>query len=250
MHLSVKYRIPLLIIVIILSTLLLISLLQKTYIEPPTKNMEITPKESEDLTVFLPPPKLTGEMSVEEAIAKRRSIRTYTEEPLTIEELSQLLWAAQGITDSASGKRAAPSAGMTYPLEIYVVVGEDSLMELADGVYHYNPHQHSITKVLSGDVRETLSKAALGQTWIRDAPITIVVAAIYERTTNRYGDRGIRYVHMEAGHVGQNIYLQATAINLGTVVVGAFNDQEVQEILKLPEEQKPLYLIPVGHPKT
>jgi len=199
--------------------------------------------------INLPPPETTGRMSVEEAIARRRSRRSYTEEPLSLQDLSQLMWAAQGITDPQTGKRAAPSAGATYPLEVYVVVGSGGVEGLAEGVYHYHPVGHRLERVLEGDVRSSLADAALGQAWVREAPVSIVIAAVYERTTARYGERGIRYVHMEAGHVGQNLYLQAEARGLGMVVVGAFLDDEVQRLLQLPPDQKPLYIIPVGRPR-
>jgi len=212
----------------------------------------IAPKEVSHQTtiteqaIALLKPKTSGLMSVEEAIAKRRSIRDYTQEPLSLEEVSQLLWAAQGITEAASGKRAAPSAGMTYPLEIYLTVGEKGVKDLPVGVYNYVPKNHSIIKILEDDVRYPLQEAALGQTWVGDAPVTIVITAIYERTTVRYGDRGMRYVYIEVGHVAENVFLQAVALSLGTVPIGAFNDDEVQRVLGLAKEVKPIYIMPVG----
>lgn len=211
--------------------------------------IEETKEISKEAIIKLPEPKTKGEMSVEEALAKRRSIREYTSEPLTLEEISQLLWAAQGITEPRFGFRTAPSAGATYPLEVYIVIGEKEVKGLEAGIYKYDPYEHSIILLLKGDFRKELMGAGLGQTWIGEAPINIVLVAIYERTTARYGERGIRYVHMEVGHVGQNIYLQATALKLGTVVIGAFYDEEVQKILNLKNEEKPLYIVPVGHPR-
>jgi len=196
--------------------------------------------------IALPKPKPSGFMSVEETIAKRRSIRDYTPGPLSLEEVSQLLWAAQGITDPASGKRAAPSAGMTYPLEIYLAIGKEGVKDLPLGVYNYIPRNHSIIKILDDDVRYPLQEAALGQTWVGEAPVTLVIAAIYERTTDRYGDRGIRYVYIEVGHVAENVFLQAVALNLGTVPIGAFNDDDLQKVLGLPKDVKPIYIMPVG----
>ena len=198
--------------------------------------------------VELPAPETTGTMSVEEALMRRRSIRSYTDEPLGLHDISQLMWAAQGITEPATGKRTAPSAGATYPLEVYVVVGAGGVVGLADGVYRYDPSNHRLENLLRGDLRTELADAALGQSFIGEAPVDIVVAAVYARTTGRYGDRGIRYVHMEAGHVGQNLYLQAVARGLGMVTVGAFDDDRVQQLLQLPADQKPLYIIPIGHP--
>lgn len=199
--------------------------------------------------VELPVPETKGLMSVEEAIWRRRSIRSFTGEPLRISEVSQLLWAAQGITDYERKLRAAPSAGATYPLEVYLVVSNNGVVGLAEGLYHYDPFTHRLEYTLKGDLRFDLTEAAYKQSCVMEASISIVLVAVYERTTSKYGERGIRYVQMEAGHVGQNLYLQATALGLGMVTVGAFNDDEVQEILQLSKEQKPLYIIPVGHPK-
>jgi SagB-type dehydrogenase family enzyme len=200
--------------------------------------------------VRLPSPRLKGEMSVEEAISRRRSRREYVGGRIKVEELSNLLWAAQGITDPVNKFRAAPSAGATYPLEVYVVVGKGGVEELGEGVYHYDPFEHVLEKRVEGDLAGELCSAAVSQPWVREAPINIILASIYERTTGRYGERGIRYVHMEVGHVGENIYLQAESLGLGTVVIGAFYDEWVQRLLKLPENQKPLYIIPVGRPRS
>ncbi len=201
------------------------------------------PEEGE---LFLPLPKLRGIMSVEEAIARRRSVRRYLDAPLELDEVSQLLWSAQGITDIKRGFRAAPSAGATYPLELYLLVKEGGVKGLEAGIYKYDPNRHSLKLVRSGDFSRELCSAALKQEWVLEAPINIIITAVYERTTHRYGERGIRYVHIEVGHVGQNIYLQATALNLGTVVVGAFYDEEVREIIAAPDGEAPLYIIPVG----
>ena len=194
----------------------------------------------------LPPPQVTGSVSVEEAIRMRRSVRDFEDRPLSLEQVSQLLWAGQGITEGF--KRAAPSAGATYPLMLYVVVGETSVNGLAAGVYQYIPETHSLVVVKSGDFRQRVAVACLNQTFIEEAPVSIVIACEYERTTVRYGDRGRRYVHMEAGHAGENIYLQAGALQLGTVVVGAFLDADLKLVLDLPEEHDPLYVMPVGYP--
>ena len=195
------------------------------------------------ITIALPEPRYDSNVSVEESILQRRSVRDYSDEALTLPELAQLLWAAQGITDPA-GLRAAPSAGATYPLEIYAVVG--NVEGIAKGIYRYEPHQHKLTQVVDGEQREALAQAALNQQFIAQAPVNLVITAIYERTTQRYGERGIRYVHMEAGHAAQNVYLQSVTLNLGTVVVGAFNDKQVATVLALPGNEIPLYIIPVG----
>jgi SagB-type dehydrogenase family enzyme len=203
---------------------------------------DVEPESSIDL----PPPALNGGTSVEEAIRLRRSVRDFGDNPLSVEQISQLLWAGQGITEGF--KRAAPSAGATYPLILYVVIGEKGVSGLAPGIYEYIPDPHSLVLIKSGDFRQDLAAACLGQTFIQEAPVNIIIAADYERTTARYGERGKRYVHMEAGHAGENIYLQAGALSLGTVVVGAFDDDEVAAVLGLPEGQDPLYVMPVGYP--
>lgn len=198
------------------------------------------PAETE---IKLPEPRHDSNISIEETLLKRRSIRDYSGEPLTLKEVAQLLWAAQGIT-GPGGFRTAPSAGATYPLETYLVVGD--VKDLMAGVYRYAPEEHRLVRVLAGDRRAELASAALGQSWVRKAAIDIVFTAIYERTTGRYGERGVRYVHMEVGHAAQNVYLQAVALELGTVVIGAFYDNRVAEVLKLPQNEQPLYIMPVG----
>mgnify|MGYP003884665697 CR=1 FL=1 len=187
---------------------------------------------------------------MEEAIATRRSIRSYERVPLKIEQVAQILWAAQGITDPRRGFRATPSAGATYPLNVYLVVGENAVVDLSAGIYRYDANSHSLIILRQGDVREELARAALEQPWVKEAPINIVIVAIYERTTSRYGERGIRYVHMEVGHAGQNIYLEATALGLGCVVIGAFHDEWVREVIGAPHNEHPLYVIPVGVPRS
>jgi len=183
-------------------------------------------------------------MSVEEAIAKRRSVRVYKKGPLKLAEVSQLLWTGQGITDRMRGFRAAPSAGATYPLTLYLVVGE--VEELETGVYKYLPELHALVQIKEGDVRKELARASLGQGMIAKAPASVVIAANYERTTARYGRRGIRYVHIEVGHVGENVYLQAEAMGLGTVAVGAFDDAGVARVLGIGKGEEVLYIMPVG----
>jgi SagB-type dehydrogenase family enzyme len=196
--------------------------------------------------IILPEPRYDSDVSVEEAILQRRSIRDYTAQSLTLQEVAQLFWAAQGITDPR-GYRAAPSAGATYPLEVYAVTG--NVEGVNQGIYQYEPETHQLLKVVDGDKRQALAVAAVDQEFVAQAPLNIVITAIYERTTDRYGQRGIRYVDMEAGHAAQNIYLQAVALNLGTVVIGAFHDKQVAKILELPDNEIPLYIMPVGRIK-
>lgn len=194
--------------------------------------------------IALPAPRSDSDTSVEEALLRRRSHRSFARSPLSLQEVAQLLWAAQGITDKAQGFRTAPSAGALYPLEVYLVVGE--VEGLFPGVYRYLPEEHALVMTLNEDRREELYKVSLFQGWIRAAPVVLVFTAVYERTTRKYGERGIRYVYMEAGHAAQNVYLQAEALNLGTVVVGAFQDDGVKNALLLPKNEHPLYLMPVG----
>lgn len=198
--------------------------------------------------IYLPPPSQTGGMSLEEAIACRRSVRRFSPAPISQLLLSQVLWAAQGITDTSSGDRAVPSAGATYPLEVFVAGGNNSIEEIGEGVYRYHISTHSLTLHHKGDVRLELAGMALGQKCIYQAPIDIIICAIYERISTRYSARGERYVHMEVGHAGQNIYLQATAVGLATVAIGAFDDERVGEVLRLDRQCKPLYIMPVGRP--
>jgi SagB-type dehydrogenase family enzyme len=201
------------------------------------------PSQEQAEVIKLPEPQHDSQVSLEQSLRERRSIRSYSGQPLTLEELSQLLWAAQGFTDPR-GYRTAPSAGGLYPLELHIVAGE--VDGLAAGVYRYQPDGHQLVKTLEGDKRAELAEAALGQEWVKEGAIAIVFAAVYQRTTVKYGERGIRYVHMEAGHAAQNLCLQATALGLGAVTVGAFYDKEVSQLLNLPAEEEPLYIIPVG----
>ena len=198
--------------------------------------------------IYLPSPSQKGIMSLEEAIARRRSVRDFIPESISQSQLSQILWSAQGISDTSGKYRTIPSAGATYPLEIFVVCGTNCVEGIGDGIYHYNIDSHSLTLHHKGDVRPDLATAALDEEIIYEAPVDVIICALYERTTLRYGNRGERYVLIEVGHVGQNIYLQATALGLGTVAIGAFYDEQVREVLRLDKQYKPLYIMPVGKP--
>ena len=209
-----------------------------------TSAASLTPAlEVEKMRIKLPNPKYNSDVSLEESLVKRRSVRNYTGEQLTIEEVSQLLWAAQGTT-SDRGFRTAPSAGALYPLEVYVIVGD--VQGLAVGIYLYKPRKHEVVMIADKDVRQQLAGAALGQSCVKNGAIDLVFTAVYQRTTLKYGDRGIKYVHIEIGHAAANVCLQATAMDLGVVTIGAFNDQKVSKILNLPKDEEPLYIIPVG----
>ncbi len=204
---------------------------------------ETMSQEKQENTIQLPQPSHDGEVSLEQTLLERRSVRQYGPEPLTLQEVSQLLWAAQGITH-ARGFRTAPSAGALYPLETYVVVG--NVKDLQPGIYHYAPHSHSLTLKMDGDKRDQLARAALGQSSVRMAQATMVFSAVYDRTMARYGQRGIQYTHMEAGHAAQNVTLQAVALGLGSVMIGAFQDDAVKKLMHLDGAETPLYLIPMG----
>lgn len=202
-----------------------------------------TPSLEQETLITLPEPRYDSDVSIEQSLLQRRSIRSYTGEPLTLEEVSQLLWAAQGITDPR-GFRTAPSAGALYPLEVYVVVGD--VKNLACGIYTYEPGEHKLALCIKGDKRSELADVALAQPWVKEGAVVIVFTAVYGRTAIKYGERGIRYVHIEVGHAAQNLCLQATAMGLGVVTVGAFHDEEVSRLLNLSEDEEPLYIIPVG----
>jgi SagB-type dehydrogenase family enzyme len=195
---------------------------------------------ADEKTSALPSPVLAGHMSLEEALARRRSIRQFTDEPLSLKEIAQLCWAGQGITDETLGFRASPSAGALYPIELYVVTTRD--------VAHYRPKDHTLQDHADGDHRQALQKAALDQAVIGRAPACFVITAVIERTARKYGQRARRYCLLEAGHVAQNILLQATVMDLGGTPVGAFNDDQVNAALKLPKNHRVLYLLPIGHP--
>ncbi len=189
-------------------------------------------------TIRLDKPDLAGSLTLEQAIAKRRSRRDFSSQPLTIKQIGRLCWAAQGqVADE--GFRTVPSAGATYPLELFVVT--------ADGLFHYLPTAHALEKLSPKDLRSALCEAAWGQEFIEAAPVTLVFAARFERTTGRYGQRGTRYVYAEAGHAAQNVHLQAEALGLGSVAVGAFDDAAVKKVLALPRELEPVYMVVVGH---
>ncbi len=199
--------------------------------------------------ILLPSPAQRGTRSLEEAIAQRRSVRDFTPDSISQSQLSQILWAAQGITDTSWKLRSVPSAGATYPLEIYIACGDSTVEGISGGIYHYHIDNHSLLQYYNKDVRLGLARAALSQDFIHHAPVDIIICALYNRTTGRYGIRGERYVHIEVGHAGQNIYLQATALGLATVAVCAFDDEEVQEVLRLDKPCKPLYIMPLGKPR-
>ena len=193
--------------------------------------------------IQLPQPRTDGDVSVEKALQSRRSVRSYKNVPLDLTEISQLVWSAQGVT-RARGFRTAPSAGALYPLELYVIAGR--VIDLPSAIYKYSPRTHELIEIIAGDLRSEFSRAALRQSAIKKAPAVLLFCAVYERTTGKYGRRGIRYVHMEVGHAAQNVCLQAIALGLQTAVIGAFRDDNVKQIAHLPAGEQPLYFVPVG----
>lgn len=196
--------------------------------------------------VRLPKPHASGAIAVEKALASRRSLREFAPgRPLTQAELGQLLWSAQGVT-GAGGLRTAPSAGALYPLELHVIAG--NVAGLPPGVYRYVAAEHALARTTEGDRRSALASAALGQSWLASAPAVVLVAAVPERTARKYGPRAERYVHFEAGCAAENLALQATALGLGTTVVGAFDDAAVASLAGLAPGERPLALLPVGRP--
>jgi len=208
--------------------------------------------------IQLPNPRYDSGTSVEKAMNSRRSVRSYGDEPLSLSDISQILWAAQGITKRTDvppskwnpkyewqgGYRTAPSAGALYAMEVYVPAGK--VNGLSNGVYKYIPKTHSLKRVFSEDKRMEIYKVALQQTSIKDAAAVLIMAGVYERTSYKYGDRAERYVHMEAGFVGENVCLQAVALGLGTVMIGAFQDEGVKKVLALPNDEFPLAIMPLG----
>ncbi|MBW7852019.1 MAG: SagB/ThcOx family dehydrogenase [Rhodospirillales bacterium] len=202
-------------------------------------------RPSARFAVALPPPREDGPVSVERAIGVRRTVRSFAAGGLTLAEIAQLLWAAQGITGT-EGRRAAPSAGALYPLEAYLFAGK--VVKLPAGLYRYDGGRHDLTLHREGDLRPDLAAAALDQEWLGRAPAVVALCAFHGRTMARYGPRGRRYVDMEAGHAAQNLGLQAVAMDLVTGIVGAFEDDEVAGLMGLAADEVPLYLLPVGRP--
>ena len=208
--------------------------------------------EGPQLTYLLPSPKTDGDVSVEKALMNRRSHRHFQNKAISANQLSQILWAAYGITlprpghrDLRGGLRTTPSAGATFPLEIYAIIGNVEGIE--PGVYRYISEEHKIVRTIDRDVRSELTEAALRQGMVRDAPASVFFSAVFSRATGRYGERGRRYVYMEIGHSAQNVYLQAEALGLGTCAIGAFSDSRVSQLLQLPSNEEPLYLMPIGY---
>jgi SagB-type dehydrogenase family enzyme len=195
--------------------------------------------------INLPEPRGYDGLSLEEAIEIRRSIRDYGAEPLTLEELSRLLHAAQGITAPRRGFRASPSAGALYPIETYAVVNDVAGLET--GLYHYAVLEHGLERLQVGDLRGPMTIAGIGQEMLGQAQVCFVLSAIFQRLRWKYRERTYRYALLEAGHIGQNFYLAATSLGLGACAVGAFLDDQLNDLLGLDgKEEAALYVVSVG----
>ena len=200
-------------------------------------------------TVSLPAPQLTGNLSVEASIQNRRSVREYANESVTLGNVSQILWAAQGITNTQYQLRAAPSAGQVYPLEVYVIAGPN-VTGLKEGVYQYEPSNNTLEMFMNSDLRGDLSTIADGQPWVKQAPLDILITGDYQKMIDKYPNKqlSITFVDLEAGGVGENIYLQAESLNLATVALGSFDSSQLSQKFELPSNETPLYIFPIGHP--
>lgn len=199
--------------------------------------------------IHLPAPAFKGRISLEETLNRRRTVRAFAPRPLSRGELSQLLWSTYGLTDQQRGVRTTPSAGALYPLDCYLTMGAEGVEGLRAGVYHYLPLDHALEAIASGDRRRRVARASLDQLWMVEAPIMVIITAAYQRTTGKYRERGIRYVQLEVGHAGENLFLQSVALGLGAGIVGAFDDDAVAEALELPPRHEPLLVVPIGHPR-
>lgn len=188
-------------------------------------------------TFKLPPPRYESEVSIEKALLERRSIRSYKEEPLNLHDLSQILWAAQGITEPKKGLRTAPSARAQFLIEVYVLPG--NVTNLPMGAYQYQPQGHDLIKMADGDKKAELFKA-VGQASIKNAPAVLVFSGLSEKTQRP------AWMYLEAGHAAQNVYLQAVSLKMGGVVIGGFKDEDVRKVLNLSEKEQPLYIMPIG----
>jgi SagB-type dehydrogenase family enzyme len=205
--------------------------------------LEARKKMSRPLPIELPQPRTDSGTSLEQALRQRRCTRSFAAAQLTLAQAAQLLWSAQGIT-GREGLRSAPSAGALYPLELYLVAA--SVKDLPAGVYHYRPDEHRLAAHGDTDMHIALAHAALDQPAVMEAAAVVVFTSVHERTMRKYGQRGIQYAHIEVGHAAENLFLQAVALGLHTVVVGAFEDDAASNALELPDNQVPLLLMPVG----
>jgi len=191
------------------------------------------------LSIELTEPIFKGSKSLEECIFERESVRSFKDKEIEIEKISQILWAGQG---KKGYKKTVPSAGATYPLELYITIK-------GKGLFHYNSNKNLLELKSKGDFGKDLGQASLDQMFINEAPINIIICADFNRTCGHYGKRGVRYIYMEIGHCAQNIELEAVALGLASVPIGAFHDDEVKKVLDIPKNLEPLYIIPIGYQK-
>lgn len=196
---------------------------------------------TEPVTIELPAPLEQSDVSIEQALWQRRSVRTFTDRVPDWQQVGQLLWAAQGINRAETQHRTSPSAGAMYPIEVYVI--------LPQGFYHYEPAQHAAVELSKDDTRKALFESGTQQETIQQSPCVFIICAVVERTEAKYKERGLRYVLQETGHTAQNILLQLVSLGMGGVPIGGFTDEAVQQALKLPKDHQPLYIIATGFPK-
>jgi SagB-type dehydrogenase family enzyme len=196
--------------------------------------------------IKLPAPATTGGMALSEALAARRTVRRFASRPLELAQVSQLLWEGDGRSDPR-GYRTSPSAGATYPLDLYLVVGERGVAGAPAGIYHYQVGPHALKLLAPGEFRAATARACLHQSWMAQAPVMVVITGEYARCTARYGERGVRYTQMESGNVSQNLFLAAESLGLGAGIVGAFEDKPLARVLSLPPGHAPLLVMPVGY---
>lgn len=212
--------------------------------------LTVSPSIAAETDVKLPNPVFVGKLSFEAAVVRKHSVRELTRNPLTLAQVSQILWAANGNlpADAITGAttKVIPSAGGLYPLEVFLVCGQKTVGEVPAGVYQYNPQSNSLRAVATGDNRNLLAHAAHGQLFLAQAPVLVVIGAVFQRTTAKYGPRGMQYVYMDAGAANQNVFLQAESLGLHCATVGAFVDAQVVGALKLPAGVTPLMIVAVG----
>ena len=235
---------------VIILLVVFVGVLGAYYFYQPNKSSSTTSANRYVINVtYLPSPQLSGNMSVETAIQNRRSVRSFSNQALNISSISQILWSAQGITDNQSNLRATPSAGQVYPLEMYVVVGNGSVNGLAPGAYHYVPSNNTLEKTVNGDLRSQLSSIATGQQSVNQAPVDFVITGNYKKMIDKYKDPTLctRFVDIEAGHAGENMYLEAESMGIATVAIGSFNETQITQLLELPQNETPLYIFPTGY---
>lgn len=210
----------------------------------------LTPLTWAQTEIQLPKPSLTGNMSVEAAMTRKKSVRAFSPIALGQGQVSQLLWSANGVLPldaiSSATTKVLPSAGALYPLEVFLVTGPNTVEGIAAGTYQYDASKHGLKLLSAGDNRTALAQAAFSQMWLARAPAILIIGAVFSRTTAKYGNKGIQYVFMEAGNSNQNVYLEGEALGLKVATVGAFNEAQVSSVLKLPSDITPLLLIGLG----